>query len=488
MGMMVSTLTLLLALTLCTGWFSTVSHAESAGRITASGGAKVRSSASSTADVMTSYAQNAVISIRSQIAASDGYTWYEVYVDADKLGYVRSDLVEITDGSTPPASTQVTPTDTQTQQGTGADTTPAGGTSVTVDTSGVTQLNPVSATVKGGDKVRVRSTPSTSGNSQIVTTVRSGLALTVNGRADSLDNDGKTWWYVNFISDGTEVSGFIREDFVNLSEEPTPYTEPEPEETAPVEGEGSDVSAPQETKEYDTLFQDGQWLLVNNTVEPAYGYPVDELLSAMQSNNDAYLQMAKTIKTQKVGIVIVAILLVAAMGVIGLLVFKIKDITDSAYIHEVERETLHRRNGQGGQRVLQNVGAERRGTSQGQRPAGQRPAGASQGQRPGTSQGQRPAGSAQGQRPAGGPQGQRPAGTSQGQRPAGSTQGQRPAGTSQGQRPAGNTQGQRPAGPSQNQRPAGTPQGQRPQPKNFMSEDTDEFEFEFLNYDGDEQQ
>lgn len=94
----------------------------------------------------------------------------------------------------------------------------------------------------------------------------------------------------------------------------------------------------------------------------------------------------------------------------------------------------------------------------------------------------RSAGTAQ-QRPAGSVQGQRGSGTA-GQRPIGASQGQRPMGT-QGARRTEATSGQAPQGA----RPVQSVQGggQKAQPKNFMADDED-FDFEFLNYDGDEEQ
>ena len=80
-----------------------VSHEESAAKVTASS-AKIRKSADSSSEVIGSAAKDKTISIKSQTKGADGYTWYEVYVDANTLGYIRSDLVSITDGSTPPSS------------------------------------------------------------------------------------------------------------------------------------------------------------------------------------------------------------------------------------------------------------------------------------------------------------------------------------------------------------------------------------------------
>lgn len=475
---MVFTLALVFSIGLFADGLSIVSHAESAGRIISASGANARSSASTSSEKVASYKQNEVISIRSQVKAADGYTWYEIHVDDQRIGYVRSDLVEITDGSTPPTSTQVTP----------STPAPSGGNTNTVDVpANLIQLNPVSATVANGGTggVRIRSNAST--ESKIITSVQNGAALTVTGQTTSQDGDGKTWYYVNFISNGTQVTGFIRSDFVVLSEDPTPYTEPTEEPDVPEETPIVDNTPPQpETpQDYELLYQDGAWKLAVYVTENQGTYDINQLLGVVSNNQNVYNDMESSIKGQKVAIVILVVLLVVAVGAVGFLIYKIKDMMDSAYFNEVERETLRRRSGPSGQGVMRNVGPEKRGSNQGQRPAG-------------APQGQRPSGAPQGQRPTGAPQGQRPTGTPQGQRPSGATQGQRPTGAPQGQRPAGAPQGQRPAGAPQGQRPNGAPQGQRPesssdpkkdsgksQPKNFMSDD-DEFEFEFLNYEDDD--
>ncbi len=513
----VFTSVLVLSLALLPDGFSIVSHAESAGRVTSSDGARVRSSASSGGDVLASYAKDTTLSIRSQINASDGYVWYEVWVDADKLGYIRSDLVEITDGSTPPESTQVAPT-TQEPADTSqpadnsqpADANAGGGASGEVE-----KVNPVSATVKGSDNVRIRNSASASESSQIVTTVESGVALTVIGQTTG--TDGKTWYQVSFNSDGADVTGFIRSDYVDLSEELTPYTEPE-ESPEPAGDDAEEPEAPAEEKPYDTVFYDGEWKFVVTETGEAYG--VEAMLSTISGNNEALEDLQKSKRSQTIAIIILVILLVGVGGAAAYLVYKIKDMEDSAYFNQIEKETIRRRS-QPGQRTMHTAGPEKRtsgqgqrpaGASQGTRPAGQRPAGASQGTRPGqrpagAPQGQRAAGASQGarpagQRPAGAPQGQRAAGASQGarpagQRPAGAPQGQRPAGASQEQHVSGAGQTQRPAGQNPERRPQGAspaqrPSGQsqaRPQPKNFMtSEEDDEFEFEFLNYDTDDEQ
>lgn len=454
-------LVLALSLAVFADGFSTVSHAVSAGRIKASGGAKVRSSASTSSNTLTSLVQNDTVSIKSQVQGSDGYTWYEVFVDADTLGYIRSDLVEITDGSTPPTSSEGS-----------SSTPPPSDTGTNPPASAqVTRVNPVSATVVGGGNngVRIRSDASTS--SQIITTVKNGHALTVVGQANGLDADAKVWYQVNFTSNNTEVSGFIRSDFAELSEELTPYVEPGEDVDPPEETETPDPVQPEVSKDYETVYQDGSWYLVVTATNQ--GYVIDDMFDQIKTNKDAYEDSVKTVKSQKIWIIILVILLVAAVGTAAFLVLKLKDMMDSAYFNQVERETLRKRNLQGDRKVMPTVGGDKRGTGPGPRPAATRPS-------------------------APGP---RPTGTTQGQRPAGNPQSQRPAGSPQGQRPAGTSQSQPTKNPGQSQRPSGAPQGQSGQPKqqsnstgsqewkskNFMAGEEDEFEFEFLNYDGEDE-
>ena len=446
-----------------------VSHAESAAKVTASS-AKIRKSADSSSEVIGSAAKDKTISIKSQTKGADGYTWYEVYVDANTLGYIRSDLVSITDGSTPPSSSTTTTTTTTTTA------TPAPAVNETpVD---VTAVEPVSATVTGGQSVRVRSNASTT--SQIVTTAENGMALTVTGQATG--TDGNTWYQVNFIANNTEVTGFIRSDYVALSGElQAPSTEQPAEEQPSEEQPAEDTQTT--SKDWDTQLQGDAWYLLDMVGQKQY--KIDDLFSSIDQITEINAQFEtnqKKITSQKVVIIILVILLVAAAAAVTLLIFKIKDMTDAADFSDAEEAALRRRRvdrpqtgrgqggrpapqggrTQGGQKVMHEVGAERR-------PAG-KPTG--QGGRP--VQGQRPAG--QQARPA--TQGARPTAPHAGT-PA--PQGTRPAAPQTG-RPA--PQVDRPVKPAQNN---GNPQDPGWKSKNFMSDD-DEFEFEFLNWDGDEEQ
>lgn len=473
---------LALALVMLIGLFADglaiVSHAQSQGRVTASS-VNIRKEPDRNSEVVGSAVQGKEVTINNQVQGKDNYTWYQVFVNADTLGYIRSDLVEIIDGTTPPTVTPVEPT------------TPSGTASGDVE-----RLNPVSATVKGGNSVRIRSSASAATSDNIVTTVSNGLVLTVTGRT-AADSSGKVWYKVNFSDNGSEVEGFIREDYVTISGELTPYVEepipelpPEEQDPEPVEPE------PEVTKDYETALIEGEWWLLDYTKDQRH--KILDLLSTAETNSKAYADEHKKAESEKVVIIILIFLLVAAASGIAMLVFKIKDMSDDAYFNQVERETLRRRGEiraqSGSQKVMHTVGTDKSASG---RPAGARPSGAPQGQKP---SGARPSGAPQGQKPAGvrpsgAPQGQKTAG----ERPAGSGQGASQGQRTAGERPAGSGQGQKPSEASRESGSAENRQGQgasaqKPaqgqqgwQSKNFMSGEDDEFEFGFLNYDGTEE-
>ena len=484
-------LVLVLGAGLFAGELAIVSHAESAAKVTASS-AKIRKSADSSSEVIGSATKDKTISIKSQTKGADGYTWYEVYVDANTLGYIRSDLVSITDGSTPSSSGTTTTTTTTTTA------TPA--PAVNETPVEVTAVEPLSATVTGGQSVRVRSNASTT--SQIVTTAENGMALTVTGQATG--TDGKTWYQISFISNSVEVTGFIRSDYVALSGELQAPVEEQPVEEQPTDEQPAEDTQTT-SKDWDTQMQGDAWYLLDMAGQKQY--KIEDLFNSLNQIteiNAQYETNQKKISSQKAVIIILVILLVAAVAAVTLLIFKIKDMNDASYFSGVEEETARRRrvdrpqggrpqNGrpapqggrpqggrpQGSQKVMHEVGAERRPasrpTGQGTRPDG-RPA--PQGERP-VGQTVRPA-APQERRPA--PRGGRPVTPGQG-RPA--PQGGRPT-APQSERPA--QQAGRPV--ARPTKPVPQSEGnQNPgwKSKNFMSDD-DEFEFEFLNWDGDEDQ
>ena len=75
------------------------------------------------------------IEIKSQTTGTDGKVWYEITFNATTTGWIRSDLVEITDGTTPTTSGAADTTTTTTT----TTTTPP-----TANAEGITPVEPVS--------------------------------------------------------------------------------------------------------------------------------------------------------------------------------------------------------------------------------------------------------------------------------------------------------------------------------------------------------
>ena len=145
--------------------------ANSIGKVTSTT-ANVRASASTSSEAIASLSKGDTVEIRSQTNGTDGYVWYEITVDATRTGYIRSDLVEITDGTTPAAGGNTTTTTTTTS-------TP------TANPEGVTVVETVSGTTTAD--VNVRADAST--NSEIVAKAASGLTLSVTGTKQGTDGN-----------------------------------------------------------------------------------------------------------------------------------------------------------------------------------------------------------------------------------------------------------------------------------------------------------
>ena len=423
-----------------------ISHAETEGTVIAVS-ANIRQSADAGSEAVGSAMQGDKISIISQTTGADGYTWYRVYVNATTIGYIRADLVS--------ASGEI-PTEVPSTTNTVTPSTTAG--------SDVTAVQPVTATVMG-DNVRVRSTGSTSG--EIVTTLRSDVVLTIVGQCT--DSDGYIWYQVQFSADSGDVTGFVRKDYVTvqgeiLPVETAPVEEPANTEPEPVVNDTPTVTTPQ-VKVWETEYDNGveEWYLVDNAVGERYR--ISQMFEVAEQNKSLYEDSQKTVKNQKILVVILVILVIALVVIATLLIFKIKDIKDSAYFEAVEQETLRKRQAmksdRGSKGVMPTVGAENRSAGTKRPTVTQKPAGTAQGSQQG------PAGASQ--KPSGGTP--KPAGASQSQKPVAA------------QKPA--SQGAKPGTSPQTSRPAET--AAKPKPKNFIADEDDEFEFEFLNWDGEDE-
>jgi len=409
----------------------------------------IRKEASTTSEKVGSASSGQTFEIQGEVTAADGKVWYKVSVNGN-TGYIRSDLAQKTDDTTAP----------------------------TISTAGVTEVQPISAKITGNE-VRVR--PDASTNGSVVTTVKKDAVVTITGM--EAGSDGKTWYLVEFTSGNGDVEGFIREDFLNLAGDIVPVVDDPVVDDPVVDDPITETPEPVVTvKDYETEKDSGKWYLIDNSGEKSVRYGIEDIFEANKKNVELYERSLKTIKTQKVFIIVLVLLLVA--GGIGatLLFFKMKDMLDEAYFEEVEKEVASKRQNKQ-QNVMHTVGKD------------------AQQKKPTVNGQQRPAAKAQqmnGQpKPMPKPQpGTQPRPAGQPAKPAGATAAgnARLSAPAAGARPAAASNGVKPSAPTANapEQPAKEVKAPNAKPnqdwkaKNFVSDDNDDFEFEFLNWDGED--
>lgn len=266
--------------------------------------ANVRQNADSTSTVVGSVKKNQVLNIQSEATDGSGMVWYQVTVDG-ATGYIRSDLVNTDSGSAATATDTNTSTNTEVASSTDVTEMPAQGATVTTN------------------DVRVRSSASTSGS--VVTTVANGTAVTVNGQ--TTDSSGKVWYQVSFISNGSEVTGFIRYDFIELgevlaTEEETPEEAPEEES----ETEQADVPTPDVdyALEY-TTNPDGEYEWYLNDYTNSRRQKLNDLLSAQEQGNTGMDTLETTIAKQKTILIVLAVVVILLAVLSTVLGFKLHE-------------------------------------------------------------------------------------------------------------------------------------------------------------------
>lgn len=276
--------------------------------------ANVRQNADSTSTVVGSAKKDQVLNIQSEATDGSGMVWYQVTVDG-ATGYIRSDLVKTDSGSAAAATDTNTSTNTE-----------------VASTTDVTAMPAQGATVTTND-VRVRSSASTSGS--VVSTVANGTAVTVNGQAT--DSSGKVWYQVSFISNGSEVTGFIRYDFIELGE--VIATEEETSEEAPEEEsetEQADVPTPDVdyALEY-TTNPDGEYEWYLNDYTNSRRQKLNDLLSAQEQGNAGMDTLEATIAKQKTILIVLAVVVILLAVLSTVLGFKLHE---GAYSYDEDEE------------------------------------------------------------------------------------------------------------------------------------------------------
>lgn len=419
--------------------------AETAAKVTAKS-ANIRQEANASSTVVASVVKDNTVSIIGKTTGADGKVWYQVFIDAENKGYIRSDLVQVDANADIPllegSASNTTTTNT--------DNTPV--QSATVDPTGAIEVVPVTGTISGANTVNVRAKASK--NSGWVASAQKNTAVTVTGYMDA--SDGK-WLLLSFEKGGQQIQGFVRSDYVSLNgelQEPAAEIPEEPAETPTEEVPGDNAGESQEIQTEDQPYDVGivneKWYLFD--YDNGKQYAINDFITAVDAYKAKLEETEKKLTSKSIIIVILVLVIVLMIGVIAFFIYKMFLSQDSDYLPAQE----------GRKPVRQGEGQRRASTVQGKTQTRQ----SGHGQRPPVRQGSRPQ-NHQAQENREHDIRVRSVSTPTGANAANVPETKQPV---QGKVAASEQKA--------NTKP-------EHQPKNFMQED-DEFEFEFLNWNGEE--
>ena len=282
-------------------------HAEGTITVVANS-ANVRESADATSGKVGSVKSGQTLSVLAETTDASGMVWYQVSVNG-ATGYIRSDLVKTGD---------------EAGQATAGET---------ASTGGATELPPQGATVIK-DNVNIRSSANTSGS--VVVKASNGTAVTVV--AKDTDSAGKTWYQVKFISNGEEVTGFVRADFIELGEV---IEQPEePQEEQPLEEQPEEPEAVTPTPDVDyaleyTTNPEGEYEWYLNDYTNSRRQKLNDLLKAQENVSEGVVKLEATAAKQKLIIIVLAVMVALFAVLATILFFKLRE---SGYDYDDEEE------------------------------------------------------------------------------------------------------------------------------------------------------
>ncbi len=315
------------------GQTTITANAQGTAKVTADSG-KIRKTPDTSSDVLASVKQNDELTVIAQTTASDGYTWYKIFVDDSTKGYIRADLVGNVEGSIETESA--------------SDAAANGNDSAASDTANDTveeedepqqqavefvQVNPstVSKAKVTGSSVNVRSNPST--NASVAGKAKGDTEVNVFGEA--ADSTGNIWYQVKFTSNDKTVEGFIRSDFLEILE--TQDIPENVEETPAEEVTEEPVEETTVPKEYEVVYEANpegveEWFLYDHNRGTKQS--IADLLAVVRQNQENENGAVAKLKTYKIALIVMIAVILALIVGVTLLIFKLKD----AYEYEYEDE------------------------------------------------------------------------------------------------------------------------------------------------------
>lgn len=268
---------------------------------------KIRAGASTNTEAKASVVKDDELDIIAQTKDSNGYTWYKVYVNGTDTGYIRADLLSEATGSIPTEEA-----DTQSNDA-----------AATEDTAQQTEFVQVTASTAAagkvvGDTVNVRENPST--KAAIAGKATGGTEVTISG--ETTDSAGKMWYQVSYGN----VTGFIRSDFLEI----TQMAEPEVEETVE---EVEEVQEPV-NQDYELVYEANaegveEWFLYD--YNRGTKQSLENLLTVVRQSQEEEKGAVSQLKTFKIIAIVLAAVILALVVVVTILIFKLRDSYEYVY-------------------------------------------------------------------------------------------------------------------------------------------------------------
>lgn len=352
-----------------------VSRAEPTG-VVIPNSVNIRKAPEQGSEVIGSSTAGKEINIRGQVE-SGGITWYQVYINANTLGYVRADMIEKKGSETIPTVSVAAEGNTAANEG-GEDgqdaaSQPAaseGGAKVEAQEG----MDPQYASTKVQSKVR----PDPSTANPHLDSLTPGTQVVVRGKSEG--SDSRTWYYVTYTGgNGSERTGYIRSDLLELGEllpvEETPEEAPAAEPEAPSEPPvRNDYELKIETDSEGTAI----WYLYDNI--KGKKEKLQPLLDSMASQSADDEKETGAIVKQRIVIVVLLVLLAILAAAVVILAFKLRDTYYEDDEEEDEEDTRRSARREGAardeRRSARREGAERGGRRSAQRETVEREPGA----------------------------------------------------------------------------------------------------------------
>lgn len=316
---------------------SVVTLAAGTAKVVASSG-KIRESADTGSDTLASVKKGDTLDVIASKTDGDGYTWYKVYVNGEKTGYIRSDLVSVDGTISPEKTTESDNTTTTTSESGGNKTVVGSNNSTETKTETKTEVAVVNvsetdvATAKATADVRVRKGAGT--NFDVAGQAKNGTEVTVSGIAT--DSDGKNWYQVSFNEGNKTINGFIREDFLEvLTRVEAPVVE-EPVVEEPVVEETVVENQDYYLKYMQNDEGEMDWYLFDNIQGTSQS--LTQVLNVIEQVRNKELKESEQVSTMRLIAIALSVVVVILIVVVTILIFKLRDAYEYEYEDDDDEE------------------------------------------------------------------------------------------------------------------------------------------------------